>query len=233
LDSYELFFRLCVAGVACYLLNALRVFLPDLILDRTQLSLESGVKTNLQLIRSYLSLRSMPIWFMICIYSTTILQPYIWGKTSASNWILLFSYLLITLAWIDAATELLPDFLTLPLIWLGLFLSTQNIFNFVTYKEALCGVIGTYLILTITVHIYRNLRGADGLGYGDIKLFCAVSAWLGYANVLIILLLACSLHLSYFFINHYGRLAWKKEIPFGPSIVVAVHLYLLILLAPY
>ena len=85
---------------------------------------------------------------------------------------------LLALAFIDADTQLLPDDLTLPLLWGGLL---ANLFGlFVPLASAVIGAIAGYLVLWAVYWLFKLIRGKEGMGYGDFKLLAALGAWLGW-----------------------------------------------------
>jgi leader peptidase (prepilin peptidase)/N-methyltransferase len=90
----------------------------------------------------------------------------------------LFLWTLLALAFIDADTQLLPDDLTLPLLWGGLF---ANLFGlFVPLSSAVIGAIAGYLSLWTVYWLFKLIRGKEGMGHGDFKLLAAIGAWLGW-----------------------------------------------------
>lgn len=95
---------------------------------------------------------------------------------------------LIALTGIDARTQLLPDLLTLPLLWLGLLLSLAGLY--VSPQQAILGAAFGYLMLWSVYWLFKLLTGKEGMGYGDFKLLGALGAWVGIEQVLIIVLLA-------------------------------------------
>ena len=100
--------------------------------------------------------------------------------------ILLWS--LVALTFIDFDTQLLPDSLTLPLLWAGL---VANLFDvFVPLRDAVIGAIAGYLALWIVYWLFRLIRGKEGMGYGDFKLLGALGAWLGWQVLPLIVLLS-------------------------------------------
>lgn len=101
---------------------------------------------------------------------------------------LLLTWTLITLAVIDLRTQLLPDSITLPLVWLGLALALSPVFA--NLQDAVIGAIAGYLSLWSMFHVFRLLTGKEGMGYGDFKLFAALGAWLGWQMLPMIILLS-------------------------------------------
>ena len=95
---------------------------------------------------------------------------------------------LIALSAIDYAEYILPDQLTLPLLWLGLWANLSGIF--VSLHDAVLGAIAGYVCLWLVFHLFHLLTGKEGLGYGDFKLFAALGAWLGWGMLPQMLLVA-------------------------------------------
>ncbi|MFS2117525.1 prepilin peptidase, partial [Herbaspirillum frisingense] len=102
--------------------------------------------------------------------------------------VMLCSAFLIALAFIDADTMLLPDDLTLPLLWLGLLVNLNH--RLVALPDAVLGAAAGYGVLWLIFWIFKLVTGKDGLGYGDFKLMAALGAWLGWQALPLVLLLA-------------------------------------------
>jgi leader peptidase (prepilin peptidase)/N-methyltransferase len=97
-------------------------------------------------------------------------------------------WMLLALTFIDFDTQLLPDSLTLPLLWAGL---AANLFGlFAPLADAVIGAIAGYLALWIVYWLFRLIRGKEGMGYGDFKLLAALGAWLGWQMLPLIVLLS-------------------------------------------
>ncbi len=95
---------------------------------------------------------------------------------------------LIALAVIDFRTTLLPDNITLPLLWLGII---ANYFNlFCTLEESILGAIFGYLSLWLVFQTFKVITGKEGMGYGDFKLLALLGAWLGWQYLIAIILIA-------------------------------------------
>jgi len=107
---------------------------------------------------------------------------------------LTLTWLLIALAFIDIDHQLLPDSLTLPLLWLGLTLSLwgpqAEAAIPVDLRASVIGAIAGYVSLWSVYHLFRLLTGKEGMGYGDFKLFAALGAWLGWQMLLPVILIA-------------------------------------------
>lgn len=96
---------------------------------------------------------------------------------------------LLTLTVIDLRTQLLPDVITLPLLWLGLLVNLSG-GGFITIHGAVWGAVAGYMSLWTIYQLFKVLTGKEGMGFGDFKLFAALGAWLGFKLLLPILLLA-------------------------------------------
>jgi len=133
----------------------------------------------------------------------------------------LLGWTLLTAAWIDFRTMILPDVLTLPLLAAGLIV-TAAISPDALADHALAAALG-YLALFGTARAYRRLRGRDGLGIGDAKLLAALGAWLGLSALPMVLVLASC---SGLLVAAVGMLLGKRvsvatAIPFGPFLSLA------------
>jgi leader peptidase (prepilin peptidase) / N-methyltransferase len=111
---------------------------------------------------------------------------------------LVLTWFLIALTCIDLDTQLLPDSLTLPLLWIGLALSlwgprAGGAAVPVDLRSSVIGAIAGYVSLWSVYHLFRLLTGKEGMGYGDFKLFAALGAWLGWQMLLPIILIAAAL----------------------------------------
>lgn len=131
-----------------------------------------------------------------------------------------FAYLLIAMTFIDADTQLLPDDLTLPLLWLGLLVNLQA--TFVPLSDAVIGAAAGYLSLWSIYWIFKLVTGKEGMGYGDFKLLAALGAWLGWSMLPIILLLSsvvgAIVGICLIVFSKRGR---DNPIPFGPYLAAA------------
>jgi len=139
---------------------------------------------------------------------------------------LLFTWILISLTFIDLDFYLLPDELTLLLLWLGLFFSLYPLFS--NSYEAIIGAIAGYLIFAFIEGIFKRLTGKTGMGQGDFKLLAGLGAFLGWQQLPIIILTA-SLIGSFFAISYMIIKQQFKSIPipFGPYLAIAGWLSLL------
>lgn len=133
---------------------------------------------------------------------------------------LLLTWVLVALTFIDLDKMLLPDQLTLPLLWGGLLFNLTG--GFVPLADAVIGTMAGYLVLWSLYWAFKLLTGKEGMGYGDFKLLAALGAWLGWQALPIVLLLS-SLVGAFIGIglillrNHHQN----KPIPFGPYLAIA------------
>ncbi|WP_173359107.1 prepilin peptidase [Alteromonas marina] len=148
------------------------------------------------------------------------------GVTSQALWAVAFTYVLVALLFIDLDKMLLPDQLTLPLLWLGLLLSTQNIF--VGTTDAIIGAAAGYLSLWSVYWLFKLVTGKEGMGYGDFKLLAALGAFTGWQGLPVIILLSSLVGaiagILIMIIQNKGK---SLAIPFGPYLAVAGWLTLL------
>lgn len=131
----------------------------------------------------------------------------------------LFTYSLICLTFIDLDHQILPDNITLPLVWLGL---TVNLFSlFTDIHSAVIGSIAGYLSLWSVNALFKLLTGRTGMGNGDFKLLAAIGAWLGWQSLPFIILLSSLLGaivgVTWLVANRYHR---YTPIPFGPYLAI-------------
>jgi leader peptidase (prepilin peptidase)/N-methyltransferase len=142
------------------------------------------------------------------------------GPTLQAAAALVLTWGLVALAFIDADTQLLPDDITLPLLWLGLLLSLGPVF--VDSNTAIVGAACGYLSLFLLFHAFRLLTGKEGIGRGDFKLLALFGAWMGW-QVLPQILLLSTVPGAVFGIALIasGRSRRETPIPFGPFLAIA------------
>ncbi len=133
---------------------------------------------------------------------------------------LFFIWTLITLSLIDAKTMLLPDNLTLPLLWLGIVANYFGLFT--DLESSVLGAIFGYLILWTIFHVFRLLTGKEGMGYGDFKLLAALGAWGGW-QILPFTIFTSSLIGAVFgiLLMLIKRSKDSQPLPFGPWLALA------------
>lgn len=142
------------------------------------------------------------------------------GSGIAGLGAVIFVWFLIAMTFIDADTQLLPDDLTLPLVWLGLLLNLHG--TFTSLENAVIGAVAGYLSLWSVYWAFKLLTGKEGMGYGDFKLLAALGAWMGWSMLPLIILLSSAvgavIGISMMVL---GRLGKGKPIPFGPYLAIA------------
>lgn len=145
----------------------------------------------------------------------------IWGFQWTALAYYVFLMWLLALALIDAKTTLLPDQLTLPLLWLGLlaaaaFEATPTLF------DAMAGAVAGYLSLWLVYWAFKLVTRREGMGYGDFKLMAALGAWLGWQTTPAVILIAAVLGLAYAVARILRNTATRTTpIPFGPFLAGA------------
>ena len=133
---------------------------------------------------------------------------------------LVLVWMLIALTFIDIDTQILPDDLSLPLLWMGLLLNLNG--TFVPLADAVIGAAAGYLSLWCVFWLFRLATGKEGIGYGDFKLLAALGAWLGWTMLPLIVLLSSAIGaivgLLLILLRGHHR---DKPIPFGPFLALA------------
>jgi len=133
---------------------------------------------------------------------------------------LVLTWSLIALAFVDYDRQLLPDDITLPLLWAGLLINIFAVFT--PLASAVIGAAAAYFFLWLVYQLFKLATGKEGMGYGDFKLFAALGAWLGWQSLPLIILLAslvgALVGIAFIlFLGHDRRV----PIPFGPFLCVA------------
>lgn len=155
----------------------------------------------------------------VCTGLLTIMVVFTFGITPASLFLCLLTWSLIALALIDYDTQLLPDDITLPLLWLGLIV---NYFSLITdFRDAFIGACMGYLVFWIVFQVFKLITGKEGMGYGDFKLLAMLGAWLGWQYLpLIIILSSFAGALVGGSLIALGR-DKAHPIPFGPYLAIS------------
>ncbi|MGB4343975.1 MAG: A24 family peptidase [Moraxellaceae bacterium] len=146
------------------------------------------------------------------------------GPTVKTLVALPMTWALISLTMIDFDTQLLPDDITLPLLWAGLLVNMNGVF--VPLPQAVIGAMAGYLVLWSVYWLFKLVTGKEGMGYGDFKLLAALGAWLGWTMVPLIVLLSSVVGA----VIGVAYLAIRKEsapFAFGPYIAIAGFIALL------
>lgn len=133
---------------------------------------------------------------------------------------LVFLYMLVAMTWIDYDTYMLPDNMTLPLMWLGLLINLNG--TLVPLHDAVIGAAAGYMALWSIYWLFKLVTGKEGMGYGDFKLLAALGAWMGWTMLPTIILLSSVVGavVGLSLIAFAGR-DRDKHIPFGPYLAGA------------
>ncbi len=147
------------------------------------------------------------------------LLAYKFGYTNTTLFAFIYVLALITLTFIDLDTQLLPDDITLPLLWLGLLYNLNH--GFTDLKSAVLGAIFGYLILWSVYWLFKLVTGKVGMGYGDFKLLGAIGAWFGWQMLPAVILLSSVVGavIGIGMIMFRGKTG-NTAIPFGPFLAL-------------
>ncbi|MFT6693031.1 MAG: leader peptidase (prepilin peptidase)/N-methyltransferase, partial [Colwellia sp.] len=142
------------------------------------------------------------------------------GPTITTFWVLLLTWCLISLTMIDFDHMLLPDQITLPLLWLGLLINING--TFVPLTDAVIGTAVGYMSLFSVFWLFKLFTGKEGMGFGDFKLFAVFGAWLGWQLLPLLILMAsvvgAVVGIALMLFKNHQR---EQGIPFGPYLAVA------------
>lgn len=149
-----------------------------------------------------------------------LLVAFQFGASVQTATLLIFTYFLVALTLIDLDEYLLPDSLTLPLIWVGLFANSFNVFT--SLESAVYGALAGYLILWSIFWLFKLVTGKEGMGYGDFKLLAAIGALLGWQALPMVILLSSAVGavVGIAMVIIMGR-DKNIPIPFGPYLAAA------------
>lgn len=132
-----------------------------------------------------------------------------------------FSAALVALTFIDWDTTLLPDDITLPLLWAGLCAAALGVIR-TSLPDALWGAVAGYLSLWLVYWAFKLITGKEGMGYGDFKLYAALGAWLGWQALIAVILMASVIGAVIGIgIKIFGKLREGGYVPFGPFLAIA------------
>jgi leader peptidase (prepilin peptidase)/N-methyltransferase len=142
------------------------------------------------------------------------------GFTPAAFGAMVFLWSIIAATFIDFDTQLLPDSITLPLLWLGLLLNTGGVFT--SLSSAVIGAAAGYLVLWSVYWLFKLVTGKEGMGYGDFKLLAAIGAWCGWQVLPLTIVLSsfigAAVGIALMVFARHGR---NVPIPFGPYLGAA------------
>lgn len=165
-----------------------------------------------------ISLRYPVIELVTALFS--VITVYLLEPTPAALLALILVWSLVALTMIDFDTQLLPDSITLPLLWLGLIVNYFG--QLVPFTEAFWGAIAGYLVLWSVYWLFKLVTGKEGMGHGDFKLLAALGAWLGWqilpAVIVLSSLVGAVVGIALIVFKQQGR---EVPIPFGPYLATA------------
>lgn len=176
--------------------------------------------------KQHISLRYPSVEFVTGVLSGLVAATY--GFTWLTLALLLLTWALVALTLIDFDHQLLPDNVTLPLMWLGLLVNTIDLGFDVTVRDAVIGAIAGYLVLWGFYWAFKLTTGKEGMGYGDFKLLAALGAWMGWQSLLPIIILS-SLVGAVFGLGMILFMGRDKSVPmpFGPYLAGAGYIMLI------
>ncbi len=174
--------------------------------------------------KNKISHRYWLIELFTAILGTTVVYHFGWSLQSLIGIIL--TYFLVAIALIDFDTMIIPDQFSLPLMWLGLFVSLWAVF--IEPSSAIKGALLGYLLLWSVFHLFKVVTGKEGMGYGDFKLLAAGGAFLGMKAVMVIVIMSAFagavIGSLYLFMSKNSK---DKPIPFGPYLAAGIWLTML------
>ena len=147
------------------------------------------------------------------------------GPSATTTMALILMYCLVVLTFIDLEHKLLPDQLTLPLLWLGLVVNALG--GYTSLQDALWGAVAGYLVLWLIYWGFRLATGRHGMGYGDFKLLAALGAWLGWQALPIIVLASSVTGIIIGLGLRLRSTPTDPQMPFGPFLAAGGLTYLL------
>lgn len=175
--------------------------------------------------RKKISLKYLLIELITAFLSVVVFLRF--GITSQTGVMLLLTWGLIALSFIDFDNHFLPDSITYSLLWLGLFASTHQVF--ISSNNAIIGVIAGYLFLFVIAKGYILLRKKEGMGLGDCKMLAMMGAFVGVTPLLYVVLFSTLYALAVSFtLLIFKKIQFSKPIPFGPFIAIGGWLTLMI-----
>lgn len=177
----------------------------------------SECKTAISIRYPLIELLSGIVTFIVIIH---------FGLTYQSLFALILTWNLIALSGIDFDHQYLPDSLTLPFIWLGLFLNTFNLYT--DLNSAVIGAIAGYLSLWTIYQLFKLITKKEGMGFGDFKLLALLGAWFGWQSIAAIIMLSsiagAIVGISLILFKNQSL---SKKIPFGPYLAIAGWIFML------
>ncbi|HUL55628.1 MAG TPA: A24 family peptidase [Usitatibacter sp.] len=148
-----------------------------------------------------------------------LLMAWRFGYSAALAFALPYAWAMIALTFIDFDTQLLPDDITLPLLWLGLIANAYGVFT--DLRSAVLGAVAGYMLLWCVYWAFRLVAKKEGMGYGDFKLLAAIGAWTGWQVLPVVIILSAGLGAVigsvFLWLSRKGT---DTRIPFGPYLAL-------------
>ena len=167
---------------------------------------------------SRISLQYPLVELFTAVVSITVAWRF--GVSEQTAVALIFSWALIAMSGIDVGHKLLPDSLTLPMLWLGILLSFFHVF--VDLESSVIGAMAGYLSLWSVYILFKLITGKEGMGHGDFKLLAMLGAWMGWKMLFVIILtsslVGASIGIAMILLKKTSR---QTQIPFGPYLAAA------------
>ena len=152
------------------------------------------------------------------------------GPTLSFAGVVLFTWFLLCLFFIDYQHQLLPDDLTFPLLWLGFAFNINH--TFASLTNAVIGAMAGYIFLWLIYWLFKLITKKEGMGYGDFKLMAALCAWVGWIYLPIIALVSALISLIMAIVlKILAKRELKAAMPYGPSLAIAG--WIVLLWGPY
>lgn len=149
---------------------------------------------------------------------------WLFGPTLLGVAVIGLGWTLLTLTVIDQRTQLLPDVIVLPLLWVGLLLNLHS--GFVSLEQAVIGAAAGYMSLWSIYQLFKLTTGKEGMGFGDFKLLAALGAWFGWMALPAIVLLSSVVGLVWALaLRLRGSMQAGQAMPFGPFLAIAGWIY--------
>ena len=163
--------------------------------------------------------RSYPLTELSCALLYLLLATLLYPNLETLIAAYLLATFLLSLSLIDIKYLLLPDILTLSLLWLGIMLQLSGYLPHISLQQSVIGVIAGYAMLWLPARLYYALRRKEALGMGDAKLLAAEGAWLGCQALPLLLLLASTGTIFWILLRswRHGR-SLNHPVPFGPAL---------------
>ncbi len=148
-----------------------------------------------------------------------LLMAWRFGYSAALAFAMIYGWAMIALAFIDFDTQLLPDDITLPLLWAGLIANAFGVFT--DLRSAVLGAVGGYMLLWCVYWAFRLITKKEGMGYGDFKLLAAIGAWTGWQVLPVVILVSAGLGAVIGSLALWlARKGADTRIPFGPYLAL-------------